>query len=135
MNRIFPVALLIIMIGFSGIADAKFKTPRITALEGQSKQQKLKDTQESEALAIKRTGVDPELLQMQMRTLESMQGRYSMPPSLPGKSGGRFSSTLPPSKQGQADENKAKIKKLEERHAVYLKAFSAEMEARGYKVK
>jgi hypothetical protein len=123
------------MVGFSGLAYAQFRKPKITPLEGQSKQQQAKDEYECSAFASQETNISPLSIEMQMKTLQSQQSMYSRPISRPGGSIEKFGAPLPPSRHGQLKQVEDKIKALQKEHKEYLKVFSDFMEARGYEVK
>ena len=136
MNRIFLV-LLILFVGVSGIADvadARLRQPKIKALKGQSAEQQEKDTQECSIIATQKTGVDPALLEMRMKSLQSMYDRYSSAVTIPGK-GTSFGGTLPPGRYDQASQVENQMDQLEFQYERYLEVFTEEMEARGYQVR
>jgi hypothetical protein len=122
------VIALIIMIGFSGIADAQLKKPRISPMEGQSPEQQMKDTEECHDLAVKQTGVNPSALSIRIQMLESQHARDAMP-------GPRGSLVLSPARDSKAEESLRQKAELEKEYKRYLRAFSEAMEARGYRVK
>lgn len=125
-----------LVISFAGALEAQeLKQPKITPLEKQTKEQQDKDTWECEDIARQKTGIDPVVLEMQMRTQNSMLSQAAMPVSLGGKNIDRFDTTPSPSKQKEAKSIQAKVKEINESYKVYLKVFSEEMVARGYKVK
>lgn len=130
MGKIFLVMFLVLIVGFSGIADAQLKRPRVTPIEGQSLEQQEKDIHECHLAAVKETGVNPDSLAMQIQMLESQSARDARP--LPGK---MDSLTLPPSRDSRVQKNKQQIKDLKKENEKYLEAFSREMKARGYEVK
>ncbi|MFC1480465.1 hypothetical protein ACFL5Y_03355 [Candidatus Omnitrophota bacterium] len=127
MKRIFLVTLLVIAIGFSGSAAAQLKKPRITPMEGQTKAQQAKDTQECRILAIKKTGVDPDALEVNMSFLGSQYSQASIPRG--------DSLTMHPGQNKKAQKSVDQAKELKKENEKYLQAFSEAMEERGYKVK
>lgn len=127
MRRIFMVALLVMTIGFSLTAEAQLKKPRVTAQEGQSKEQQAKDTEECHMLAIKQTGVNPDALEMRMTYLRS---KYSQDTMQRGNS-----LVLSPGQGAKGQKSLDESKEIKEENEKYIKAFSEAMEARGYKVK
>ncbi|MFC1643837.1 hypothetical protein ACFL5C_00720 [Candidatus Omnitrophota bacterium] len=96
-------------------------------MEGQSKEQQAKDTQECRILAIKETGVDPDALEMKMSFLGSQYSQDAMPRG--------DSLTLPPGQHKKAQKSVDQAKELKKENEKYLQVFSEAMEERGYKVK
>jgi len=122
---VFIVLLSVILLSSEAIAG--LRKPRIYPKEEQTKEQQEKDRFECRELAVKETGVDPDLLEMRLDAFESMQGRAAIPR---GKS-----LTLSPSKSSESREYQDKIDAINKQYKEYLKVFSEEMKARGYKVK
>ena len=135
MKNMAGVALaLVFLMSYAGISEAAaLKQPKITALEGQTKEQQEKDTWECRDIAIKKTGVDPALLEMQMKTQSSMLGQKAMPVSVGGKD--ISASPLSPSQYSEAKKSGDKMKGIKDRYKLWVDAFSEEMASRGYKVK
>jgi hypothetical protein len=127
MKRIAVFVVLLSFIFMSSQAVAGFKKIRIYPKEGQTEEQQEQDRSECHDLAVKETGVDPDILEMRLDGIESMQSRAAIPR---GKS-----LTLSPSKASEVSEYQDKIDAVNKQYKEYLKVFSEAMEARGYKVK
>jgi hypothetical protein len=128
MKRVAFILVIGIMIVTTIALASELAKPRIKPLEGQSKTQQKEDAEECREAVIETTGIDPDILEMKMRTTSSMHGRAARP-------GPRGSLTPSPGQLSQMDDYGSKIKEIEREYEVYLKAFAKAMEARGYEVK
>ena len=125
---VFITVIGIISLVAATVFASDLKKPRITAQDGQTKQQQKIDAQECREAAIDSTGIDPEILELRIRASKSMQGRAAMP----GPLGGR---TLSPSKYNEAKGYQNKIEAIKKEYGLYQQAFSETMGTRGYSVK
>jgi hypothetical protein len=112
----------------AGLAFAELAKPKIYPQEGQTKEQEKKDTQECYFAATRKTGIDPDVLEIKMDGLGSAASRAAMP-------GPRGGLTLGPGRSGQVSEYKERMEEVEDQYRVFLGAFAGMMNERGYKVK
>lgn len=104
-RNIFYICLSVILF-LEVPAFAELRKPKIYPQNEQIKEQEVKDIEECRAMAIKATGIDPDILEIKMRAAESMQGRASMP----GPRGGLAQSS---SRLSRMDDYGSKVKEIE----------------------
>lgn len=135
MNKRILIVLLLFLLSFNCASEAQFRAPRIIPIKGQTPEQEARDVKVSSELAIEKTGIDPGQLKEEREELVGEYTRYSM--AIPDRSRDRESSyrLYDHPMRRKADDLKREIRKINSKYRKYLKAFSEEMEARGYKVK
>jgi len=134
------VILLVMFISFAitCCVYAELPQPRISPTQGQTKEQQDKDARECEEIAIKESGVDPVVLNMKYRSLESMYSMKTMPrstSSMPSRGGRQTTDVLSPSRNNEAQEYKKQMTEIEKQYKKYKDAFAAKIKERGYEVK